>query len=273
MSASPEVGYGFADADDSYVESGALDGAGFDGPDVGDGDFGGGGGGGGVRRFGRRVRRRFVLIAVALIVLLAAAAIWLVAFSSVFGVRTVTVRGTHVTSAAQVRAAAKVVIGTPVVRVDTNAIRQRVERLAVVARAEVSTSFPHTVTITVVERQPVGYVRSAGKVELIDRAGLRYRTVPAAPHGLPRLVLPSGRSAASRSVARVAAALPASLRARLKSIQALDPVAITLVLRDGQLVQWGSATRNVAKARVLAPLLRHQVAQVDVSDPDLPFTR
>jgi cell division protein FtsQ len=71
----------------------------------------------------------------------------------------------------------------------------------------------------------------------------------------------------------VAAALPASLRRQVTSIEALDPASITLVLTHGRVVRWGSAARTADKARLLPALLAHHTAQVDVTDPDQPFTR
>jgi cell division protein FtsQ len=75
-------------------------------------------------------------------------------------------------------------------------------------------------------------------------------------------------------VAVVAAALPVAVRADVRSIEALDRQAITLVLTRGRTVAWGSPARSADKARVLPVLLaRKHVAYVDVTNPDQPFTR
>lgn len=224
-------------------------------------------------------RRRNLLIVAAVTVVLAVLAVWLIAFSSVFGVRTIEVRGVHALTAAQVRAAARIGDGTPLVRVDTSGATRRVEQLPDVASAQVNTSFPSTVIITVEERQPVGYVRVSGHDMLVDRTGDQYRSVAHAPHGLPLFVVPAGTSARTTggAVATVAAALPASIRAQVRSIQALDPNAITLVLTHQRLVHWGSAARSADKARVLPFLLKSDQQNgdsvIDVTDPDQPFTR
>jgi cell division protein FtsQ len=221
-------------------------------------------------------RRRTALIVAAATVVVAAFVVWLVAFSSAFGVRTVQVRGTQVLTAAQVRAAAALGSGTPLVRVDTAAVTRRVEQLPEVASAQVRTSFPSTVVITVNERQPVGYVRRAGQDVLVDRTGDQYRTVPKAPAHLPRFVVPAGTDSQTTggAVAVVAAALPVAVRADVRSIEALDRQAITLVLTRGRTVAWGSPARSADKARVLPVLLaRKHVAYVDVTNPDQPFTR
>jgi cell division protein FtsQ len=220
-------------------------------------------------------RRRRLLIVIAAVVVAAVVGTWLVAFSPVFGVRTVEVRGTRLLTADQVRTAAGVKHGTPLVRVDTSAITGRVERLADVASAQVSTSFPSTVVITVEERVPVGYVLRSGRFRLVDRTGTEYRAVDRRPSGLAKLVIPTGASEHSTAVAvaQVAAALPAKVRRQVKSIQALDAHSITLVLTKDRVVRWGSADRTADKARLLPALLRHHPNQIDLTDPDQPFTR
>lgn len=220
-------------------------------------------------------RRRTALAVVGATVVVAVVATWLVAFSSVFGAGSVEVRGTHLLTAAQVRDAAHISSGTPLVRIDTVAVSRRVEKLAEVASAQVSTSFPSTVVITVTERQPVGYVRSSSRTLLVDRTGAQYRAVAAVPKRLPKFVIPAGPDAraSGEAVAAVAAALPAAVRAQVRSVEALNPSAITLVLTRGRVVQWGSAARTADKARLLPVLLGNGSSQIDVTDPDQPFTR
>jgi cell division protein FtsQ len=220
-------------------------------------------------------RRRTVVLTVAGVVVLALVATWLVAFSSVFGVRSIEVRGTHVLTADAVRAAAAIKHGTPLVRLDTSAVTKRVEKLADVESAQVSTSFPSTVVITIEERVPVGFVRRGGHAVLVDKTGDQYRAVHPAPHGLPHFVIGTGAQARSTgaAVASVAAALPKSIARQVRSIQALDPSSITLVLTKGRVVQWGSAERTADKARLLPALLKHHTSQVNLTNPDQPFTR
>lgn len=222
-----------------------------------------------------RDRRRRTALIVATLVVLAVVGTWLVAFSPVLGVRTIEVQGNHVVSAAQVERAAAIDKGTPLIRLDTDAAARRVEALSVVASAQVRTSFPSTVVITVDERDPVGYVQAHDRTMLVDRTGDQYRAVANPPGGLPRFDVPADADAQTTggAVATVARALPAKLLGRIEVIHALDPSAITLVLTDGRTVEWGSATRNAAKARVLAALLKQPGTQIDITDPGQPFTR
>lgn len=221
-------------------------------------------------------RHRKLVLGTAAAVAVAVLLTWLVAFSPVFGVRTVTVRGTHALTAAQVDAAAGIRHGTPLVRLDAAAIAHRVEAaLPDVADARVSTSFPSTVVIAVTERVPLGYVKHGTRFALVDSTGAQYRSVRSAPKQLPLFVL-AGRAearATGAAVATVAAALPAKLRAKIASIQALQPDAITLLLDDHRVVTWGSADRSATKARVLVALLPRAGKAINLTDPDQPYTR
>ena len=232
------------------------------------------------RRAGSGVRReqlphRTLILAAGAVVLVGAVLTWLVAFSSVFGVRAVEVGGAHVLSAAEVRAAAHIAHGTPLVRLDRSAILRRVEALPDVATATLRTSFPSTVVITVTERVAIGYVKDGTGYRLVDATGYRFRTLTAPPPRLPLFVVPSGAGAQATAgaVATVAAALPAAIRDGVASIQALDPQAITLLLSDQRVVVWGSADRSADKARILPALLAQPGSQFDLTNPDMPFSR
>jgi cell division protein FtsQ len=201
---------------------------------------------------------------------------WLVAFSPVFGVRSVTVRGAKLVSKQRIEAAARIVHGTPIVRLDTGTVARRIEdALPVVADARVSTSFPSAVTITVTEQVPVGYVKHRHRYTLVDADGEQYKTVGKRPKKLPHFVVPSAADSrtSAAAVATVAAALPGKLRKHISSIQALNAHAITVLLRDHRVVHWGNAEHSSEKARVLRALLPHAQHLIDVSDPEKPFTR
>ncbi len=220
----------------------------------------------------RRRLRRWLLCgsAVALVVLVG----WLVAFSPVLGASRITVRGTRTISAEEVRDAARVAHGTPLVRLDTAAVSHRVEQLPAVARAAVTVSYPNTVLITVTERVAVGYITADGSTVLVDRTGRQFRTVPAPPAGLPRFDVPAGAAAqaAGEAVATVAGALPPAVLPQLAVIRAVNRSSVTLTLRDGRTVLWGSADGSAEKARILPTLLQQPGTFYNVSDPEQVYT-
>ncbi|MEO8889423.1 MAG: FtsQ-type POTRA domain-containing protein [Jatrophihabitantaceae bacterium] len=218
---------------------------------------------------------RKLVLAAGGVVLVAAILVWVIAFSSVFGVKTVTVRGNHALTADQIRAAANISDGTPLVRLDAAAAEHRVQALPDVASVTISTSFPSTVLIAITERVPIGYVKHGGSFDLVDRTGDQFHTTSTAPKTLPLFVVPSGSDSRTTggAVATVAAALPAKIRAEVNSIQALDPTSITLLLNDQRVVVWGSADRSADKARILPALLAGNGTTFDLTDPDQPFAR
>lgn len=218
---------------------------------------------------------RRLIMGFALVVVLALGLTWLIGFSSVFGVGTVEVRGNHRVSDDAVRQAAAIEDGTPLVRLDTGAVRHRVLQLPDIASVSVQESFPSTVVITVEERTAVGYLEtSTSGYELVDRSGATYRAASTKPTGLPRLAVPTGATKQTLAdVATVAADLPPTLLRRLVSVQAMDPQAITLVLRDGRVVRWGSIAASQAKADILPALLRQPGQQFDLSNPSQPVVR
>lgn len=217
----------------------------------------------------RRTGRRALLwsgAALGAVVLL----VWIVAFSPVLGVSTVQVSGTRTLSAAQVIAASGVHHGEPLVRIDTGVVAHHVESLPAVASATVHTSYPHTVTIDVVERVAVGYLADGSQYVLVDHGGVRFRTVAARPARIPAFEVPAGPHQADTdsAVAQVAAALPVSVLGQIASIQAFDANAITLLLVDHRVVAWGSADRTKDKAAILPALLTRPGTSIDISNPD-----
>ncbi len=222
---------------------------------------------------GPRVPRR-VLIVIATVVAVSLLG-WLVLFSPVLGAQHVVVHGTSRLSVAQVRDAARVPSGRPLLRLDAGAIQKRVTALPEVATARVRSDYPSTVVITITERVAVGYVLRDGTIELVDRTGTQFRRASALPPGLPQFDLPSGADGvpAGQAVATVAASLPPTVLSQLLTVRATSPSDVTLVLRDQRTVRWGSAQRSADKARLLPVLLGRPGKVFDVSDPDEVFAR
>lgn len=224
-----------------------------------------------------RVRRRtrlVVLATVVTLVLLAGAAGWLVLGSSALGVRTVDVVGEGRLSTEQVVARAEVPTGTPLARLDTGAIADRVAGLAPVRRVSVDRDWPSTVRITVVERTPAAVqARGTGWV-LVDRSGVIFDTVDRRPRGLPKVSAPVDEGpAALRATLDVLDALPPAVRDQVREVRAAGLEQVTLQLRRGRTVEWGSIERSDRKAAVLAVLLTRKASVYDVTAPDSPTTR
>jgi len=223
------------------------------------------------RQWARRWRVWRWVVAMVLLVALAATGIWLVWFSSVLAVQGVTVTGTGYLTRAQVVQAAAIDDGEPLVRVDLESVQRRVAGLAPVRTVEVTRQWPDTISIQVVERQPVAVVQIGGRFRALDREGVLFRDYDARPASLP-LVQSSAVASpeALAEAAAVASALPRDLARRVDHLEVRSVDEIRLVLRDGRLVVWGSADESADKVRVLTAILDKPGRTFDVSVPGQP---
>ncbi len=222
------------------------------------------------QRAARSSRRRRGLrhVASALVFLLPLAALaWVVLASTWLAVDRVEVTGTGRLQAAQVVEAAAVDPGTPLARVDTGEVEQRVAALAPVAEVAVRRTWPGTLTVEVVERTPVAGVDGRGGVVLVDAAGVLFGGEPALPAGLPRLQVadPGPEDPATRAALAVHVALPEELRSQVVSLRAPSPAGVVLELADGREVVWGSPGGTATKAAAVLALLDRPGTVLDVS--------
>ncbi|CAM5419599.1 cell division protein FtsQ/DivIB [Streptomyces fumanus] len=231
-------------------------------------------------------RPRAVAGPAAVLVLLAAVTLWLLYGSDWLRVEQVPVSGTSVLTPAQVREAAGVPVGEPLVSVDTEAIEARLKRnLPRIDTAEVTRDWPHGIGLEVTERTPVLVVRKGEKYVEVDKKGVRFATVSRAPKGVPVLkmaVSRPGSAAASvrrfgedrltRAAVAVADRVPAPVarETRLVTVGSYDDIALELT--DGRTVVWGSAEQGRAKARALIALMKAEpdARHFDVSVPTAP---
>ncbi|MBC2877070.1 MULTISPECIES: cell division protein FtsQ/DivIB [Streptomyces] len=235
----------------------------------------------GLRRLLPR-RSRLVFWTVAA-VLLGAGAGWVLYGSGWLRATRVDVDGVEVLSAAEVREAAAVPLGDPLISVDTDAIAARLRaRLPRIESVDVSRDWPHGVAVEVTERQPRAIVEKDGKFVEIDGSGVRFATVDRPPAKVPRLVMeapadaPStrrfGRPRLEREGVRAAAALPSDVRRDTRVIRVRSYDSIIMELTGGRTVVWGSGERGDAKARSLTALMKaaRGADHFDVSAPGAP---
>lgn len=125
----------------------------------------------------------------------------------------------------------------------------------------------------IVERTPVGVIRSDAGYTLVDAAGVALSTTSDQPAGQPVIDVPGGvDSAAFRSAGLVVRSLPADIRAALTGISARTADDVTLTLNSGLSVVWGSAEESALKAVVLSKAMASnpEAASIDVTSPKLP---
>ena len=241
-----------------------------------------------VRRAEGRRRLRVLVTCVGALTLLTLAVA--VVYSPLLDVQRVEVTGVDATTAASVRNAAGVSRGDALLRVDTDRVAARLERLPWIARAHVSHSLPHTLRIAVTPRIAVGWVavpppagsHAAATVAVIDGSGDVMQGALVPPSGLPQLLgsTSSGRvgsrlrGAAGTAAARVARILPADLRTVATSLRVTQGL-VTVGLDHGPEIRFGTPDALALKGRTALAILNslpRPVHYIDVRVPSAPVT-
>ncbi|MDN0194774.1 cell division protein FtsQ [Streptomyces sp. S.PNR 29] len=238
-----------------------------------------------VRRL--RVRRLRVIVILALaLVFLGIPTLWLFYGSNWLRAERVTVSGTRVLTPAQVREAADVPLGEPLISVDTEGIEARLRRkLPRIDAVDVVRSWPHGIGLKVTERTPVLIVQKGGKFVEVDDEGVRFATVSRAPKGVPVLELTTSRSGSAaaslrrfgegrlvREAVRVAGRIPDAVARDTRVVKVRSYDDISLELSGGRTVVWGSSEKSGQKARALTALMKaaQGARHFDVSVPTAP---
>lgn len=223
----------------------------------------------------RRLKRLLLLVFVAV----AALAAVLVLRSPVFDVDEVVVTGTSHLPADEIRAAAGIDQGTPLLLADLGAAAADIEALPWVAAAEVTRDLPGRVEIAVREREAVAVVSGGAAAVLVDVAGRVLE--PADPAATPfvQVVGPEAPPRAGRTIDPdlvVAVELAGRLRVNpagaVATVQ-LEP-SLRLELVEGGIVDFGDASDLDAKVEafrtVHARVDRTCMAVIDLTVPTHP---
>lgn len=225
-----------------------------------------------IRKQARR-RRRIRRIAAAVVALgLVVAGIWLVAFSPVLNTRDVQVQGNQLLSQDEVLQTAEVPLGIPLARVRTDSIKQRLLTLAPVASADVSRSFPHTVSIELTERTAVFQRENKGTFQWVDAGGKIFHS-QSEPSEVVTVSSSDDSETMMADVAEIVLSLTPAITEPLERIEVRSRDNIVLVLSDDREVNWGSAEDSQTKAAVLESLLPVSASAYDVSAPGSPAVR
>lgn len=200
--------------------------------------------------------------------------IWVIFSSSLLSVSRVQVNGTGAVSAAQIRQASGVETGTPLARLNSDAIAAKVKKIPAIATAKVKLNWPHEVVITVVERSAVVTVMIDGEPWVVDRTGTPYMPVSELPGGkvnaVPPLSVksPGPGDLATRSAVQIVEAVPPDIRATIASVDAISPAKISFKLTDGRTIIWGTPDQSARKGSLLPALLSHDGSVFDISSPN-----
>ena len=218
------------------------------------------------RRARRMPRRRLVLLGAVAVGALA----WVGWASPVTLVKHVVVQAPRGISEESIRLASGISAADHVPAVDEEKVRLAVmTALPAVADVEVSRSLPNTIRLEVTARSPLAAVEAGKGYYVMDAEGVIYDKV-AKVKGIPVI---RARTDVGRETARaVLLSLPEELRRDVRRVTARTRDDVTLGLRGGATVRWGSAEDAALKARVLAGLVQVRADRYDVSAPLLPTT-
>jgi cell division protein FtsQ len=218
----------------------------------------------------------FALAAVAIV----AGVAWALLDSRFFVVRSVQVTGTHLVTGAEVRSAAAIPPGLPLIRVNSAAIAHQVEQIRQVQSVQISRDWPDGITIAVTERTPALAVRTGSGYQLVDKYGVAVEPSSRRPSGLPLFQVAAGPvsvqalrgSPAVYAAAVVLQELPRYLARSVVTVQAPSASEVTLKLARGVTVVWGGTDRPAQKARELALLMNAHARTYNVSAPGTAVT-
>ncbi len=113
-----------------------------------------------------KVRRRTILVGSALCAGVVVFLLYLLLNSALLEVRKLEVTGVTGERGRAVEVAAAVPMGDALAFLDTGAISDRVKKLPWIASVSVKTHLPHTVSIELVERNPVAWVRPGSEITI-----------------------------------------------------------------------------------------------------------
>jgi cell division protein FtsQ len=225
-----------------------------------------------------RLGPRLLVSALLLAGLLVGGYFW-VRSSSLSAVRTVRVVGLSGADAGQIRDALESTARSmSTLNVNTADFHNTVAAYPDVKSVRASASFPHSMTITVVEQEPVAVVVAGSHRTVVSGDGTLLPNV-AASSSLPTIamsVAPGGTTLSGSSLqeAELLADAPYALLPRIASTTESSTHGLIAVLRNGPQVYFGGFSRLTAKwssaVAVLANSSSAGARYIDVSDPSRP---
>ncbi|MFJ4225835.1 FtsQ-type POTRA domain-containing protein [Microbacterium sp. NPDC089695] len=225
-----------------------------------------------IRRFTQRSRRRRIVWLSALggAVLLIGGSV-AAAYSPLFAVERITVVGATTLDASAVETALAAQLGTPLALVDSSEVKAALLAFPLIETYALEAKPPHDLTVRIVERTPVGVIRSDAGYTVVDAAGVALSTTSDQPAGQPLLDIAGGTgSAAFESAGLVVRSVSPDVRAALTTVTATTADDVTLTLSTGLTIVWGSSERSAQKSEVLtkALLAAPGASTIDVTSPD-----
>jgi len=194
-----------------------------------------------------------------------------------FRIASIDLEGASAQSSADILNAAALGRGAPLMTLDLDAVRRRVEAVGWVKSARVIRLLPSTVVIAVQERRLIAVWEHDGHTVVIDASGAPTPEAdPAKFPGLP-LVVGEGANTAAAAILPAVLSRPRLVR-RLVALIRVDGRRWDLRLADGALIQLPA--RHVQSALIRLDQLDQQarildlgLARIDLRDPEMVAVR
>lgn len=189
-----------------------------------------------------------------------------------FRLQTVHVQGASAMATADIVRAASVHKDDPLLGMDLNALRQRVERVGWVKEARVVRLLPDTLMIAVKERRQLAVWQHGGRSVVIDeQGGVIPEADPARFTNLP-LVVGAGGAQHAGEILPILAQRP-KLMAHLEALVRVDDRRWDLRLKDGSLIQLPAVEEEQALMQLEQLDLRSRILElgferIDLRNPD-----
>ncbi len=225
-----------------------------------------------------RLGLRGVAAIVAVLAILGGAYLWLRS-SSLVAVRQVTITGVTGPDAAQIRNSLQTAArAMTTLDVQNGKLHAAVSAYPVVRSLRVSTRFPHGMSIDVVEQVPVAVVQAGGEQTAVSGDGtlLHSGAGGALVPTISLAVAPGGThvTGAARAEVSLLAAAPYQLLAKIASAGQAAGRGLTVSLRNGPVVYFGSSDQLAAKWSAVTAVLASPTSAgadyIDVTDPGRP---
>lgn len=222
------------------------------------------------------LKSRKVLATFTSIALIFGALTYLLAWSSIFSVTTVSVTGApNMQAERAVLTIADIAAGEKIARVEPRATALRIESIDWIASAEVSRSWVSgEVVISIKPRRPSALFNG----QTIDRGGAIFSLPGYVPQALPRISAPS--TAAGLQALELYRVVPVTFQDQITSLTAFNESNFAISLNYGGRairIQWGRNEESALKVEVISALLNlpenKKIRRIDVSAPHAPIVK
>ncbi len=194
-----------------------------------------------------------------------------------FKLKTVHLQGASPLAQGEILAAAALRRDEPLLAVDLEAVRARVERVGWVRHARVIRLLPDTMVIAVDQRPLMAVWQHAGRVNVVDAEGaIVGEADPGHFPNLP-LIVGEGANTAAAGVLPAVASRPRLVQ-RVEALVRVDDRRWDLRLKDGSLIQLPAENEEAALIRLDQLDLKSRIlelgfARVDLRDPEMVAVR